>query len=96
MRKSEVKLKLFIYSALNSNKGGCFLVPTYKINKWDGTPLSGTFNAQDLQKVTMMDGDLFCVQKIMKHKGDRVLVQWKGWPPKYDSWVEKRDLLRTG
>ena len=72
------------------------VVPKYKINQWDGTPVKGTFYAQDLQKVTVMDDDLFRVEKIVKRKGDKVLLRWKGWPNKYDSWVEKRDLLRTG
>ena len=70
--------------------------PTYKINEWNGTSLRGTFYAQDLQKVTVMDDDLFRVEKIIKGKGDKVLVRWKGWLDKYNSWVEKRDLLRTG
>ena len=70
--------------------------PTYKINEWNGTSLRGTFYAQDLQKVTVMDDDLFRVEKIIKRKGDKVLVRWKGWPDKYNSWVEKRDLRRTG
>ena len=70
--------------------------PTYKVNEWNGTSLRGTFYAQDLQKVTVMDDDLFRVEKIIKRKGDKVLVRWKGWPDKYNSWVEKRDLLRTG
>ena len=42
------------------------VVPTYKINRWDGTPLNGTFYAQNLQKVTVMDDDLFRVEKIVK------------------------------
>ena len=70
--------------------------PTYKINEWNGTSLRGTFYAQDLQKVTVMDDDLFRVEKIIKRKGDKVLVRWKGWPDKYNSWVEKRNLRRTG
>ena len=43
-----------------------------------------------------MDDDLFRVEKIVKGKRDKVLVRWKGWPDKYDSLVEKHDLLRTG
>ena len=61
------------------------VVPTYKINEWDGTPVDGTFYKQDLQKVTVKDDDLFRVEKIVKRKGDKVLVRWKGWPDKYDS-----------
>ena len=37
----------------------------------------------------MRDDTLFHVEKIVKRKGDKVLVQWKGWPDKYDSWIEK-------
>ena len=68
------------------------VVPTYKINEWDGTPLTGTFYGEDLQKVTVRDDGLFRVEKIVKRKGDKVLVRWKGWPGKYDSWIEKRAL----
>ena len=70
------------------------VVPTYKIHEWDGTPVEGTFYAEDLQKVTVQDDDLFRVEKIVKRKGDKVLVRWKGWPDKYDSWIEKRALTR--
>ena len=42
------------------------VVPTYKINEWDGTPIKGTFYAEDLQKVNMTDDDLFRVEKIVK------------------------------
>ena len=69
------------------------VVPTYKINEWDGTPLKGTFYEEDLQKVRV--NDLFRVEKIVKRKGDKVLVRWKGWPDKYDSWIEKRALVST-
>ena len=71
------------------------VVPRYKLNEWDGTSLRSTFYAEGLQKVTARDDDLFRVEKIVRRKGDKVLVRWKGWPDKYNSWVEKRDLLRT-
>ena len=53
------------------------VVPTYKINEWDGTPLTGTFYGEDLQKVTVQDDALFRIEKIVKRKGDKVLVRWK-------------------
>ena len=67
-------------------------VTTYKISEWDGTPLEGTFYKQDLQKVKVSDDDLFRVEKIVKQKGSKVLVRWKDWPVKYDSWLEKHQL----
>ena len=54
------------------------VVPTYKINEWNGTPLRGAFYTLNLQKVTVMDDDLFLMEKIVKRKGDKVLVWWKG------------------
>ena len=42
------------------------VVPTYKINEWDGTPVEGTFYAKDVQKVNVKDDDLFRIEKIVK------------------------------
>ena len=53
------------------------VVPTYKIDEWDGTPVEGTFYAEDVQKVNVKDDDLFRIEKIVKRKGDKVLVRWK-------------------
>ena len=65
------------------------------MEEWDGTVVEGTFYAQDLQRVDVKDDDLFRIDKIVKRKGDKVLVRWKGWPVKYDSWVDKRGLYVT-
>jgi len=69
-------------------------VPSYKIEEWDGTPVEGTFYAQDLQKVTLEDDDPFRIEKIVKHKGNKVLVRWKNWPDKYDTWLDKGALKK--
>ena len=68
------------------------LVPTYKIQEWDGTPVEGTFYQEDLQKVHIPDDALFRVEKGVRKRGPNVLVRWKGWPRKYDSWIPKRHL----
>ena len=65
-------------------------VPTYKLEEWDGTPLEGTFYEQDVQKVNVKDNDIFRIEKIVKRKGNKMLVQWKDWPQTYNSWIEKR------
>ena len=64
----------------------------YKTEEWNGTPVKGTFYEQDLQKVVVGDNDLFRIEKIVKRKGNKVLVNWKGWPNKYNSWIEKGQL----
>ena len=68
-------------------------VPTYRISEWDDTPIKGTFYTQDLQKVVVTDDDLFRIDSTVRRKKDKVLVRWKGWPSKYDSWINKKDLI---
>ena len=68
-------------------------LPTYKVDEWDGTPIKGTFYEQVLQKVTVEDDGLFRIDKIVKRKGDKVMVRWKGWPDKYDTWLNKKDVF---
>ena len=51
----------------------------------------GRDSEQDLQKVTVEDDDLSRIDKVVKRKGDKVLV--RGWPDKYDTWLSKKDVL---
>ena len=69
-------------------------IPTFKIVEWDGTPIEGTFYAQDLQKVMVSDDDLFRIDKVVRRKGTKLLVKWKGWPVKYNSWIDKGDVSK--
>ena len=62
-------------------------VVTYRLSEWDGTPIKGTFYEPDVQKVQVSDDSLFRVEKVLKRKRGQVLVRWKGWPSKYDSWI---------
>ena len=68
-------------------------VATYNVAEWDDTPIKGTFYEEDLQKVTTTDDDLFRIDSVVKRKKDTVLMRWKGWPAKYDSWISKKDLV---
>ena len=56
-------------------------VATYKLKKWDGTPLEGGFYEEDVQKVTVPDGALFH-NHLTTTRTSR-----ESWPSKYGSWV---------
>ena len=66
-------------------------LPAYRVTEWDGTPIKGTFYAEDLQKVDVDDTTLFRVEKVLKRSKGQLLVRWKGWPKKYDSWISAKD-----
>ena len=68
------------------------VMPTYKIHEWDDTLVKGMFYEADLQKVHVSDDVLFHIEKVLKRQKDRVLVKWKGWPDKYNSWIANRDV----
>ena len=67
-------------------------VPTYKIREWDDTPVQGTFYDADLQKVHVSNQALFRIEKVLKRQKGQVLVKWKGWPDKCNSWIASQDV----
>ena len=52
----------------------------------DDTPLQGTFYTCNLQKVQVAKATYFRVEKVLK---DKLFVKWKGYPSKYNSWINK-------
>ena len=68
------------------------MVTTYKVQELDDTPLQGTFYVWDLQKVHVDEATYFRVEKVLKRQKDKLFVKWKGYPSKYNSWINKKDL----
>ena len=68
---------------------------TYKIIEYDNTPIEGSFYEQELLKTKQKD--IFEVEKILKKKKvkgkETYFVKYLGWPDKYNSWIDAKDLL---
>ena len=71
--------------------------PIYKISDWFNKPEKGTFYQAELQKVHADEDSIFLIDKIIKYKGRgknrQVLVSWKGWPAKFNSWISQSELI---
>ena len=35
----------------------------------------------------------FRIEKVIKRKGDKLYVEWKGYANSFNSWVDKKDLM---
>ena len=64
---------------------------TYAINDLNGDEIIGTFYEKELQKSNQQE---FRIEKVTKKKGDKLYVKWKGYDSSFNSWIDKKDLIR--
>ena len=69
----------------------CFGIHKYHLCNLDGEDVKGTFYEPELQLVDYSSQGSFEVEKIIEKK-EEVLVKWKGWPKKFNSWLLASDL----
>ena len=62
---------------------------TYVINNLNGEEIIGTFYENELQKTDQKE---FRIEKLLKKKGDKLYVKWKGYNS-FNSWIDKKDTV---
>ena len=62
---------------------------TYVITDLNGEPITGSFYEKELQKTSQ---EKFRIEKVLKRKGDKLYVKWKGYNNSFNSWIDKKDL----
>ena len=60
------------------------------INDLDGEEIIRTFYEKELQKTNKKE---FRIEKVLKKKGDKLYVKWKGYDNSFNSWIDKKDLV---
>ena len=55
---------------------------TYVINDLNGEEIIGTFYEKELQKTNQKE---FRIEKVLKKKGDKLYVKWKGYDNSFNS-----------
>ena len=63
---------------------------TYVINDLNGEEIIGTFDEKESQKT---NPEKFEIEKVIKKKGNKIYVIWKGYNNSFNSWIDKKDLL---
>ena len=62
---------------------------TYKIRDGNGEEIQGTFYGEELQKT---EQNIYRIEKIIRKRGNKAFVKWKGYPEEFNSWIPLKDL----
>ena len=60
---------------------------TYVLNDLNGEEIIGTFYENELQKTNQKK---FRIEKVLKKKGDKLYVKWKGCDNSFNSCIDKK------
>ena len=64
---------------------------TYEINDLNGEKIIGSFYEKELQKTRQEE---FRIEKVIKRKGDKIYIKWKGYDNLFNSWIDKASLVQ--
>ena len=64
---------------------------TYVISDLNGEEIVGSFYEKELQKTNQKE---FRIEKVIKRKGNKLYVKWKGYNNSFNSWIDKKDLIK--
>ena len=59
---------------------------TYVINDLNGEEIIESFYEKELQKTNQEE---FRIEKVIKRKGNKIDVKWKGYNNSFNSWIDK-------
>ena len=64
---------------------------TYVINDLNGEEITRTFYEKELRKTNKKE---FRIEKVIRRKGDKLYVKWKGYNNSFKSWIDKASLVQ--
>ena len=77
--------KVFVVSKIKNT------VPwTYVVSDMNDEEITRSFYEKELQKTSQ---EKFRIEKVLKRKGDKLYVKWKGYDNRFNSWIDKKDLI---
>ena len=59
----------------------------------NGEEITGSFHEKELQKLQKTSKEKFRIEKLLKRKGDKLHVKWKGYDNSFNSWIDKNNLV---
>ena len=64
---------------------------TYEISDLNGEKIVESIYEKELQKTNQKE---FRIEKVIKRKGNKLHVKWKGYDNSFNSWINEKDLIK--
>ena len=64
---------------------------TYIINDLNREQIVDSFYEKESQKTNQKE---FRIEKVIKWIGNKLYVKWKGYNNSFNSWIDKKDLIK--
>ena len=62
---------------------------TYVNSDLNCEEITASFYEKELQKSSQ---EKFRIEKVLKRKGHKLYVKWKGYNNRFNNWIDKKDL----
>ena len=63
---------------------------TYVVNDLNGEEIIGNFYEKEFQSTNQQE---FRIEKVIKKKGNKLYVKWKGFDNSFNSCIDKKDIV---
>ena len=84
----QIGLKQFLWLIEEKNT----VTWTYTISDLNGEEIVETFYETELQKTNQKE---FRVERVLRRKGNKLHVKWKGYHSSFNSWIDKKDVFQN-
>ena len=64
---------------------------TYVTSDFNGEEIVGSVYENELQRTNQKE---FRIEKVIKRKGNKLYVKWKGYNNSFKSWIDKKNLIK--
>ena len=66
------------------------VLQTYIINDLNGEEIVGALYEKEVEKANQKE---LTIEKVVKRKGDKLYVKWKGYNNALNNWIDKKDVI---
>ena len=63
---------------------------TYVVSDLNDEEITGSFYAKEMQKISH---EKFRIEKVLKRKGDKLYIKWNEYDNRFNSSIDKKDLI---